>query len=233
MPRIHPLFRVACLCAWIVSAGLLVSQAAALPNTGLQGSVKSADGKPMEGVCVSARLQGKNIVTSVYTSADGTYYFPPLPDGQYDVWAQAVGFQKATAEPFVSSARKIQQSFTLKPISDIHMQLSATEWADSLPGNTAEDRRMRDAFHNNCTMCHLAGFVLEKRFDASGWATILDAMLKYKTEPTSPAYKLISAYKDELVGYLSRVRGPDPSVMKLKPFPRLTGESAAVVVTEY
>src|SRR5205807_7198710 len=33
--------------------------------------------------------------------------------------------------------------------------------------------------------------------------------------------------------YLTRVRGPEPSPMKFKPLPRVTGEAASVDVTEY
>ena len=233
MPRISGLLRVAGLLALIVWSGSQNSQAASLPSTGLQGQVKSADGKPMEGVAVSARVPGNTITTSVYTNADGEYYFPSLADGQYLVWAQAVGFQKAHAEPAVSAGKKIQQHFTMTPMPDFHMQLSATEWTNALPGDSPQDRRMRDVFHNNCTMCHLAGFVLSKRFDYNGWGTILNAMLNYKTQPGTPINKLMSAYKEDLVGYLSRVRGPEPSPMKFKPLPRITGEGAAVVVTEY
>jgi virginiamycin B lyase len=233
MIGIQRLVRIAGLFAVVVWAGSQSVPAAALPSIGLQGKVKSADGKPLEGVTVSARAEGKTMTTSVYTNTDGEYYFPALDDGPYHIWAQAVGFQKAVADQTISSGKKIQQDLTMRPISDFHMQLSATEWVANLPGDSPEDRRMRDAFHNNCTMCHLAGFVLSKRFDASGWATILDTMLKYKIQEGSPIYKLVSFYKDDLVGYLGRVRGADASVMKLKAFPRLTGESDAVVVTEY
>ena len=233
MPRISGFFRVAGLFALIACAGVQNSPAAALPSTGLQGKVKSADGKPMAGVAVSARIPGKTITTSVYTNSDSEYYFPPLADGQYLVWAQAVGFQKAHAELAVSSGKKIQQSFTMKAMPDFHMQLSATEWTNALPGDSPEDRRMRVVFHNNCTMCHLAGFVLSKRFDTGGWGTILNTMLNYKTQPGSPINKLMAAYKEDMVGYLSRVSGPGASPMKFKPLPRVTGEAAAVVVTEY
>ena len=233
MFRMPVMFWIAGLVFLTTLAGSSSSPGATLPSTGLQGKVKSVDGKPMEGVAVSARVPGKTITTSVYTNSDGEYYFPPLAEGQYLVWAQAIGFQMAHADQTIASGKKIQQNFTMKPMSDFHMQLSATEWTNSLPGDSPEDRRLRDMFHNNCTMCHLAGFVLSKRFDSSGWGTILNTMLNYKTPPGGPAYKLISSYKEDLVGYLTKMRGPDSSPMKLQPLPRVTGEAAAVVVTEY
>ena len=47
----------------------------------------------MGGVTVSAKAEGATITTSVYTDESGNYYFPPLPDGKYRVWAQALKFE--------------------------------------------------------------------------------------------------------------------------------------------
>ncbi len=233
MPRIPGLLRLTALLAALVGTGSQYAQTANLPATGLQGKVRSADGKPMEGVAVSARSQGKTFTTSVFTDRDGDYYFPALSDGQYQIWAQAVGFQMALAGQVLASGKKIPQNFTLKPVQDFHMQLSGTEWANSLPGDTPEDRRMRDIVHNNCSGCHLTGYVLAKRFDSAGWGIILNTMLNHKMEPGAPNFKLITAYKEDLAGFLTKVRGPAQSPLQFKPLPRLTGESAAVVVTEY
>src|SRR5580704_11758836 len=60
----------------------------------LKGTVKSADGKPLEGVTVSIRGDGKSWVTTVFTNAQGIYVFPPVQQGlKYSLWAQAQGFQ--------------------------------------------------------------------------------------------------------------------------------------------
>src|SRR5262245_61366516 len=61
----------------------------------LAGSVTSAAGEKMGGVTVSAKADGSPITTSVYTDEAGGYYFPPLPEGKYRVWAQALTFQTA------------------------------------------------------------------------------------------------------------------------------------------
>ncbi len=240
MPRSHGFggfngfVRVLCFLAAVFWVGLPVSQTASLPSAGLMGTVKSSDGKPLEGVAVSARAKDKTFSTSVYTNQDGEYFFPPLDDGQYRIWAQAVGFEMARSEQAISSGKKILQNFTLQPFPDFHKQLSATEWMNSLPDDTPEDRRMKRVLHNNCTTCHDAGFVLAKRFDAAGWELIIEYMIQKESGgPDSPIRRLLEAYKDELVAYLTRIRGPKPYPLKLKPFPRPTGESAAIVVTEY
>jgi streptogramin lyase len=43
----------------------------------------------------------------------------------------------------------------------------------------------------------------------------------------------MNEYKDEIVAFLTKVRGPGPANYTLKPLPRPTGEAAQVVITEY
>ena len=97
------------LCLSLCSSRLVVAQTAPCPIQGLMGTVKSSDGKPLEGVPVSAKAQGSTITTSVYTNQNGEYYFPPLPAGQYRISAQAVGFELTRAEQTISSDKKIQR----------------------------------------------------------------------------------------------------------------------------
>src|SRR5258708_13674287 len=59
----------------------------------LMGTVKGPSGNNLEGVPVSARVQGETIRTTVYTDDSGMYIFPPLHPGLYSVSAQAVGFE--------------------------------------------------------------------------------------------------------------------------------------------
>ncbi len=43
----------------------------------------------------------------------------------------------------------------------------------------------------------------------------------------------MNAYKNEIVAFLTKVRGPNPRNYDLKPLPRPTGEAAQVVITEF
>src|ERR1700686_4707694 len=70
---------------------------AAVRGVLLTGTIKSASGENMEGVTVSAKIEGRTITTSVFTDEQGHYYFPPVQFGNYRVWAQAVGYDKAQA----------------------------------------------------------------------------------------------------------------------------------------
>ena len=64
----------------------------------LSGSVVSAAGEKLGGVTVSAKPTDGTITTTVFTDEAGDYFFPPLPAGNYRVWAQAVTFRTAKAE---------------------------------------------------------------------------------------------------------------------------------------
>ena len=202
----------------------------------LRGAVTSADGKPMTGVAVSAQGQGKTITTSVYTDGSGEYYFPPLESGSYQVWAQAVGFNADRAELNVNSGEGVTKDFMLHPTQDFEVQLSGTEWVNSLPAETAEDRRMRRVFHYTCgpaSGCHLTNFIMTKRFDETGWETIVDHMVETQTGRASLLGKNILGNRDDLVKYLTKLRGPEPYDWNFQTLPRVTGEAAQIVVTEY
>jgi len=206
----------------------------------LFGTIQST-GRPLEGVAVSARADGRPMTTSVYTDARGRYYFPRLDQGRYRVWAQAVGFATARATVTLAALGEedvVAQDFSLAPIADFTRQLSGPEWMNALPEDTFERRRMKAIFRNNCAGCHQPNFVLQNRFDEAGWRAVIDLMERvgiYGTAPRPDAapLPLIRAFKDDLVTYLTEMRGPGPSPMTFTPLPRPAGESARVVITEY
>jgi streptogramin lyase len=222
---------------WILAIALLVAGFSAQAAT-LTGTVTSADGKPMEGVAVSARAADKTFTTTVYTEGNGHYSFPALAAGQYAIWAQAVGFDAGRSEQPLAGSKNVQQNFTLKPLQDFTSQLMGDEILASLPGNTRDDLRMKSIVANNCTGCHQANFPLQNRFDEHGWTTILEFMSR--TNPFAAIADwnkfyspLVQSYKGELAAYLARVRGPSSAPLDFKLFPRPTGAATQVVVTEF
>lgn len=203
----------------------------------LSGTVKSSDGKPLEGVGVSARGAADTFTTTVYTDDAGRYLFPSLPAGAYKMRAQAVGFEAAKTDAILSADATKPVDLTLSPLADFYKQLSGTEWAASLPEDSPEDRRMKTVFINNCSGCHQVSFLLQNRFDAAGWGAVMTLMEKmlsigYAPENAVPN-SVIHAYKPELAEYLGRVRGPSNVPLNLKLLPRPTGDAARVIVTEY
>src|ERR1700739_4741274 len=77
----------------------LIALTASLPARAgdqiLSGLIKSSAGESLGGVTVSAKPEGGTITTTVFTDEHGNYYSPPLPEGKYRVWAQAVSFETA------------------------------------------------------------------------------------------------------------------------------------------
>jgi len=242
MSRIRALLLMSVSALIIVMLSGAVSPAATPSNTELTGVVKSSSGKPMEGVAVSARANNKTYTTTVYSDQNGEYDFPPLDSGHYKVWAQAVGFEPGRSELEILSGKREQRDFTLKTLPDFHRQLSGTEWLESLPNDTPGDRRQVEIINHNCTNCHAVNFMLQNRFDAAGWGKMVNLMEKitmpgYLPENGAPAnpvlYTLVQEYKEEMVAYLTKVRGPESYPLKYKPFPRPSGEATQIVVTEF
>ncbi len=235
MSRIKFSFLMAIFLASLAAGTTFAAPAGHSAASTLSGTIHGADGAPMAGVAVSAAALGGTITTSVYTDEQGHYYFPAQAAGKYRVWAQAVGFQAGRADVELNSAKTARQDFTLAPSEDFERQLTSPEWLSALPDEKPQDVRLKLIFIDSCTTCHSAAFALQNKFDLAGWKTILARMETINVygkagEPPSP---IITHYKDELASYLSRVRGPGPSPLKIKPFPRPTGDAARVVVTEF
>jgi len=80
----------------------------------LTGTITSTAGEKMGGVTVSAKAERSPITTSVFTDEAGNYYFPPLPNGKYRVWAQALTYQ--TANGNAELHKTTRRDFVLQPI---------------------------------------------------------------------------------------------------------------------
>src|SRR6266849_5353020 len=103
-----------------MSATALTPMTAGAADRVLTGTIKSADGAALGGVTVSARADGSNIVTPVFTDDTGNYYFPPLAEGKYKVWAQAITFDTGRGDINLGAAKR--QDFTLKSVKDFVRQ---------------------------------------------------------------------------------------------------------------
>ncbi len=220
------------------------------PEIPLHGMVTASDGRPMEGVAVSMRADGKPFIrTTVYTGRDGRYSFPPLVpplvDDQYEVLVQAVGFEAGRSAVTLSARKAMEQHFTLRPLQqssrDFSRQLSGVEWMASLPEDTPQDKRVKRLLGVNCNQCHTMGTTLQNRYDAAGWTLMLKLMESVSPSgtvsfPATGVYgrrnPYIHGYAGEMLEYLVRVRGP-ASELIYKPLPRITGDATQIVVTEY
>jgi len=221
------------------AVSLLATSPAHAADAALSGAIASAAGQKLEGVTVSAKREGSTITTSVYTDAAGNYYFPPLPAGKYQVWAQAIGFERNMGSADLSAARRAD--FTLQEITDPERrfrQLPGEMMVAALPEASADDARMKKILMNNCTGCHSTSYTLQFRFDEAGWSKIIDLM---KIVPVTGVYpgpnakpnQILERHQKQLAAYLARARGPGESSLKVAARPRPTGEAARAVWTLY
>ena len=219
------------------SAPSIAQYAAGGPK--FRGTITSLDGKPMEGVTVSVRGEGKTFVTTVFTNRQGVYVFPPLESGiKFSLWAQAQGFETARLQVDAGGGEvQATAGLQLKPLKNFEKQLTGVEWMNSFPENTPVEKREKRIYANNCSGCHANQFTLQNRFDAENWAKIVKVMSLSSNglpiRPNAAGTPTIEAYKDEIVRFLTKVRGPGPANYELKPLPRPTGEAAQVVITEF
>ena len=223
----------------IAIAAVLGVSGAAHADALLTGAITSAAGEKMGGVTVSAKAEGGRITTSVFTDESGNYYFPPLPEGKYKVWAQALTFH--TGNGSVDLTKTTHQNFVLQPMTnkeDWIRQLPGDELLAALPGDTPADFRMKTQVRKNCTGCHTASFPLQHRFDEEGWFKILNLMKHVNVSgvyfgPDHKPTPNIEFHQKELAAYLARARGPGETSMKFNLRPRPSGEAARVVFKEY
>jgi streptogramin lyase len=202
----------------------------------LTGTIKSASGENMEGVTVSAKIEGRTITTSVFTDKEGHYYFPPMQDGNYRVWGQAVGYEKVQGEVDLKGTVQ-HKDFVMKQTKDFFLQLSGDQMVAALPEDTRNHRRMKDVFARNCTSCHEANVALQNRFDEQGWEAIIYAMSRIEGmgnfRGEDQAAPIIAHYKDDLAKYLTEMRGPGPSPMQVTLPPCPSGDAVLPVIYEY
>jgi virginiamycin B lyase len=227
----------------LASAASLVIAGSATPTMAadqvLNGAISSPAGEKLGGVTVSARQDGSTITTSVYTDETGNYYFPSLPAGKYQVWAQALSFE--TSKAAVDLSATAHQDLVLKPITDPEQkvrQLPAELLVAALPEDSADDARIKKVFTNQCTGCHTPGYPLQFRFDEAGWNKIINLMKVVANTGVYPGpggkpNGIIDFNQKQLAAYLARARGPGESSMKFQDRPRPSGDAARVVWTTY
>jgi streptogramin lyase len=216
----------------LATAAAMVATTSYAADQQLSGSVASAAGQKLDGVTVSAKMVGGTITTSVYTDADGNYYFPPMPEGQYKVWAQALGFERINADVNLSANRR--QNLALRTITDPETkwrQLPGELVMAALPEENAEDVHMKQIFNNNCNGCHVPSYPLQFKFDAQGWSRVIDLMkvIGGGLPQDRPANQIMQMNQQRLAAYLAKVRGPNSGAPKIVERPRPSGEAARVV----
>jgi len=215
----------------LATAAVMATTSAFAADQQLSGTITAASGQKLDGVVVSAKMAGSTITTSVYSDAQGDYYFPPMAEGKYNVWAQTLGYAQNKTQVDLSANKR--QNLQLAAITDAETKWKQLPgelvWA-SLPAETAEDVHMKQVIHNNCNGCHTPSYPFQFRFDEQGWSRIIDLMkvIGGGLPQDRPANQIMQLNQKGIAQYLAKVRGPN-SVMKIAERPRPAGEAARVV----
>lgn len=81
----------------------------------LEGTVKDPTGALVPGASVIARNVETGVARETFTSETGTYVFPALPPGDYDISVELTGFKRAVAEKVKLDIAAVHvQNFTLE-----------------------------------------------------------------------------------------------------------------------
>lgn len=84
---------MAVLAFWGISSSPVIAQ---VTTSTISGVVKDSSQAVIPGVAITVTNRETGLTRSGITEADGTYKFPALPVGTYDVTAEHAGFQRET-----------------------------------------------------------------------------------------------------------------------------------------
>src|SRR5881397_3491113 len=100
-------------------------------NATLSGTVSDVSGALIPGVEVTATNSGTGIASTALTNESGTYRFPSLQPGPYEVKASLTGFQTQTFRLTLGTAQQIVQNFALQ-VGAVTQDVEVTTAADQL-----------------------------------------------------------------------------------------------------
>jgi streptogramin lyase/mono/diheme cytochrome c family protein len=220
---------------WSVPSGL---------SGGATGIVRVASGDSPEGVMVQL-IAPNGVRTTVYTNEEGKYEFPRMQAGAYILRIanplefkpyrrDSVRIDGATKLEYIVLER-IAKTRALPATPEVESQLSGEEILWNLPGTVEE----KEALHNTCALgCHSFQQIFKNRYDERSWGVLVARMLHRGggpliNDPLEPVSDSAQATDRLLTKWLARVRGPETVDPPMYAFPRLTGESNRVVVTEF
>jgi hypothetical protein len=100
-------------------------------NATLNGTVSDSSGALIPGVEVTARNTGTGVTSTTITNESGTYRFPSLQPGAYEVTSMLTGFQTQTFRLSLGTSQNIRQNFTLQ-VGAAAQTVEVTVAADAL-----------------------------------------------------------------------------------------------------
>jgi streptogramin lyase len=232
----------------LLGAGFGAAGAPAAAQTqaaALTGGVTSAEEGSMEGVVVSAKKKGSNVMVSVVSHADGRFSFPKdrLAPGDYDITMRAIGYTLPATTATIAADAPAQVDLRLTKAShdQLALQLSNSEWMQSAPGTNSEKVSML-----RCLDCHGFQRPIFSKKNADEMAQVVHRMSAH-TANASPDFPFFlqdanvtlskppTKGEADLGAYIASInlsKGDDWSY-PLKTMPRPKGKATDVIVTTY
>ena len=184
------------------------------------------------GILVTAKAEGKNVSTSVFTDEQGEYVFPPLAAGQYVL---SVGTE--WRETVTLASAPVRKDFAVELGPGFFNQTSGGSFLAVLPGADAEKKNMV----SNCGSCHSIWRLVDRaQSSPDAWRSLVRRMgLKKGGEgsgdPTvAPRVEMDNGNFEFLAKYYAANIHPDlkqRGVVEAMFRPR--GEGAKAVFTEW
>ena len=100
-------------------------------NSTLSGTAADATGALIPGVSITATNVTTGVASEALTNEGGTYRYPSLQPGVYEVRASLPGFQTQTFRLTLGTAQQIRQNFTLQ-VGTVATQVEVNAAADEL-----------------------------------------------------------------------------------------------------
>jgi virginiamycin B lyase len=210
------------------------------PAPALAGQVTAPEGGALEGVLVSAQLDGSPITITVVSDQSGHFSFPAakLGPGHYALRIRATGYE-LDGQPAadVAADKTANVDLKLRKAKDLAAQLTNTEWFMSFPGTAEQKRALIE-----CMSCHTLERIARSKFSADEFMPVLKRMTNYanNTIQAHPQRRATEVEFPEerarkVAEYLSTVNLSKSETWPypLQTLPRPSGAATRVVITEY
>jgi virginiamycin B lyase len=201
------------------------------PKSVIRGTVRDQQNS-LYGILVTAKPEGKNTTTTVFTDEHGDYAFPPLAPGNYTVSVGTKWQEKVTLD-----SAPVKQDFAVELGPGFFNQTSGGSVLSVLPGTDGEKKNIV----NNCGSCHSIWRVFDHAQPSpDAWTTLVRRMGLKKGGPGSldetvaPRVDMSDKNFHTLVSYYSA--NVTPSLKQshvVEEMFRPRGEGARAVFTEW
>ena len=223
---------------WPVPSGL---------RGGARGLVRSSSGEALEGIKVQL-IAPNGVRTTVFSNEEGKYEFPVMQAGAYTLRIATPGSFKPYQRDRVQITgtnsieeivlEKVREAGgesalpgALPPTPEIAAQLSGAEMLWNLPGTDQE----KAAFIKTCGIgCHDLKQIFRNRFDERSWRVMVGWMTSSNSSfMVRKSVSTLSPEAEMVIKWLAQVRGPESKDLPYRMFPRPSGSSTRVIITEY